>query len=70
VYGICLMIRDNSASPDRRGPWFIRDYGMAMFNATQNGPIAVPAGGHWTAALRVVAYDGALTAERLAAWQA
>ncbi len=70
VYGVCLMIRDNSDSPDRRGPWFIRDYGMAMFNATQDGPIAVPTGGHWTAALRIVAYDGPLTAQRVAAWSA
>jgi hypothetical protein len=70
VFGICLMILDNSASADRRGPWFIRDYGMAMFNATQSNAINVPAGEAWTAALRVVAYDGALTAERLAAWRA
>ena len=70
VYGICLMILDNSASPDRRSPWFIRDYGMAMFNATQNEGIALPAGGHWTAALRVVAYDGALTAAKLDSWRA
>jgi len=69
VCGLCLMILDNSASPDRRGPWFIRDYGMAMFNATQNESIAVPAGGAWTAALRVVAYDGALTSGRLAEWR-
>jgi len=69
VFGICLMILDNSASPERRGPWFIRDYGMAMFNATLNEGIAVPKGGTWTAALRVVAYDGALTADRLAAWR-
>ena len=64
VYGVCLMILDNrkSASPDRRGPWFIRDYGLATFNATQNEAIAVPAGGGWTAALRIVAYDGPLTA--------
>jgi hypothetical protein len=68
VHGLCLMILDNSVSPDRRGPWFIRDYGMAMFNATQSESINVPAGGNWTAALRVVAYDGALTAARLAAW--
>jgi len=68
VYGLCLMILDNSASPDRRGPWFIRDYGMAMFNATQNDSIAVSPGGSWTVALRVVAYDGALTSERMAAW--
>lgn len=69
VYGLCLMILDNSASRDRRGPWFIRDYGMAMFNATQTEGIAVPAGGVWTASLRVVAYDGTLTAERLVAWR-
>jgi hypothetical protein len=68
VYGLCLMIRDNSASPDRRGPWFIRDYGMAMFNATQQTAINVPAGDAWTASLRVIAYDGPITAERLAAW--
>jgi hypothetical protein len=69
VCGICLMILDNSASPDRRGPWFIRDYGMAMCNATQNESIVVPSGGAWTAALRVVAYDGALTPSRLAHWR-
>jgi len=69
VYGVCLMILDNSASPDRRGPWFIRDYGLATLNVTQNEGIAVPAGGGWTAALRIVAYDGPLTAERLTAWK-
>jgi hypothetical protein len=70
AFGICLMILDNSAGPDRRGPWFIRDYGMAMFNATQDEAIALPAGGDWTVAMRAIAYDGTLTAERLAAWRA
>ena len=69
VYGVCLMILDNSASPDRCGPWFIRDYGLATVNATRNASIAVPAGGTWTAALRVIAYDGPITSERLAAWR-
>lgn len=69
IFGICLMIRENTASPDRRGPWFIRDYGMAMFNATQNASIAIPAGGQWSASVRVVAYDGPLNADRLAVWQ-
>jgi hypothetical protein len=69
VYGLCLMILDNSASSDRRGPWFIRDYGLAMFNATRNASIVVPAGNAWTATLRVIAYDGALSAARLAAWK-
>ena len=68
VYGVCLMIRDNSASPDRRGPWFIRDYGMAMFNATQNSPINVSEGGDWTIGLRVIAYDGKLSEQRVSAW--
>ena len=44
-FGICLMIRENSAGPNRRGPWFVRDYGMAMFNATQEEGITVPEGG-------------------------
>ena len=69
AFGICLMILENTISPDRRGPWFIRDYGMAMFNATQSEGITVPDGEAWTAALRVVAYDGALTSERLTAWR-
>jgi len=69
VFGICLMIRDNSAGSDRRGPWFIRDYGMAMFNATQNETIAVPANDSWTATLRVVAYDGPLTSRRVTDWR-
>jgi hypothetical protein len=69
VHGVCLMILDNSANPDHRGPWFIRDYGLATVNATQNEAIAVPVGGHWTAALRIVAYDGPITGERLAAWR-
>ena len=70
VHGVCLIILGNSASPDRRGPWFIRDYGLATVNATRNAGIAVPAGGVWTIALRVIAYDGPITSERLAAWQA
>jgi hypothetical protein len=64
-----MMILANSASESRRGPWFIRDYGMAMFNATQNAAIVLPAGGSWTASLRIVAYDGPLAAERIEAWK-
>ncbi len=69
VHGVCLIILENSASPDRRGPWFIRDYGLATVNATQREGIRVPAGDTWCAALRIVAYDGALTQERLTAWR-
>ena len=67
-FGLCLRILDNTASPDRRGPWFIRDYGMAMFNATMKDAIKLEQGQVWTTALRVVAYDGPLTIERAAAW--
>ena len=69
VFGVCMMILENSASEDRRGPWFIRDYGQAMFNGTQDEAVNISEGGSWTVALRVVAYDGPLTVQRLAAWQ-
>ena len=69
VFGVCMMILDNSASEDRRGPWFIRDYGQATFNATQDASIHVAEGDTWTIALRVVAYDGPLTVARIGAWQ-
>ena len=68
TFGVCMMIRDNTASTERRGPWFIRDYGMAMFNATQDDAVHIPDGETWTASLRVVAYDGALTPERITAY--
>jgi hypothetical protein len=58
--GVCLNISMNSASDSNRGPWFIRDYGMAMFNATQNAPITLAEGESWEASLRVLAYDGSL----------
>jgi len=67
-FGLCLMIRDNTASTNRQGPWFIRDYGMAMFNATMTESISLAEGATWTTTLRVAAYDGALTWERVQAW--
>lgn len=67
--GLCLAIADNTASPDRRGPWFIRDYGMAMFNPTMRDAVRIAAGATWRTALRAYAYDGAITRERFAAWQ-
>ncbi len=69
VFGLCLIIHANSAAPGRCGPWFIRDYGMAMFNATQQAPVIVPEGQTWTAALRAVAYEGPLDADRLETWR-
>jgi len=68
-FGVCLRILDNSASDDRRGTWFIRDYGMAMFNPTWTRPISLPEGETWTVGLRVVAYDGAFTCDRAQAWR-
>jgi hypothetical protein len=68
-YGVCLLVLENTAASDHRGPWFIRDYGMAMFNASMQDTIKTAAGESWTAGLRVVAYDGALTTERVGAWR-
>ncbi len=67
-FGIAMAVTKNSASPDRAGPWFVRNYGMAMFNATKNAPIALAAGESWTAAARYIAYDGGLTPDRAAGW--
>ncbi|MGN6564868.1 MAG: DUF6807 family protein [Thermomicrobiales bacterium] len=68
-FGVCLIVLANTASADHRGPWFIRDYGMAMFNASMRDAIHTAAGETWTAGLRVVAYDGALSDERVRAWR-
>ncbi len=67
--GLCLAIAGNTASPDRRGPWFLRDYGMAMFNPTMRDAVRIADAATWTVALRCFAYDGAITPERFAAWQ-
>lgn len=69
-HGVCMIPRSNSAADDIRGPWFIRDYGMAMFNPTYHADITVPKGITWTVAERVVAYDGAITPGRVANWNA
>ena len=62
--GLFLTVLD----PGVRGPWFIRDYGMAMYNPTWDRTISLAAGESWTVTLRAVAYDGALTSERMAEW--
>ena len=69
-FGVSLQILSNSASDCRTGPWFIRDYGMAMFNATMHHEVVVAEGETWEAALRVVAYDGAVSLARARAWEA
>ena len=69
-FGVCLSILANSAGDDRQGTWFIRDYGMAMYNPTMNEDITVAEGESWLAALRVAAYDGPLTVDRAGKWTA
>ena len=66
--GLALKVLTNSHSPNRRGPWFVRDYGLVMFNPTMDSDVAVPRGDSWTTSLRVAAYDGSLTPERSRVW--
>lgn len=61
-----LMTRPDPVSP---GPWFIRDYGMALWNPTWTTDIALPDGETWRLALRVVAFDGPLDEARAAGWR-
>ena len=67
-FGVCLLVLSNTASDRRTGPWFVRDYGMAMFNATMDDDVTVAEGETWETALRVAAYDGAVSAERVRSW--
>ena len=63
-FGVLMSILDEGV----RGPWFIRDYGMALYNPTWTDPISTPAGECWKISLRVVAYDGELTSARAEKW--
>ena len=63
-FGIFMTILNG----DTRGPWFIRDYGMALYNPTQAGPVLTPENETWQISLRFVAYDGELTAARADNW--
>lgn len=64
TFGVCMHI----LNAETRGPWFIRDYGMALFNPTWTQSIEVPRDESWTLSLRIIAYDGKLTDERAQAW--
>lgn len=64
TFGLFLHILDAGV----RGPWFVRDYGMAMYNPTWETAVAVPKDKTWTVSLRAIAYDGALTPELAATW--
>ena len=63
-FGVFMTILDE----DIRGPWFIRDYGMALYNPTQTGTISTPANETWKISLRYVAYDDELTTTRVEKW--
>lgn len=64
-FGVCMMILDHNIE----GPWFVRDYGMAMYNPTWRMPITTAVDETWTIGLRVIAYDDALTSERVQRWR-
>ncbi len=63
-FGVLMSILDEGV----RGPWFIRDYGMALYNPTWTGAISTPAGERWKISLRIIAYDGDLTRTRAENW--
>ncbi|MXZ01224.1 hypothetical protein F4Y93_11505 [Candidatus Poribacteria bacterium] len=64
AFGVFMSILDEGV----RGPWFIRDYGMALYNPTWTDAVSTPEGESWTVSLRVIAYDSELTTERAAQW--
>ncbi len=51
-----------------RGPWFVRDYGLCTYNPTMNESVIIPEGQNWEMTMRVVAYDGSATDERINDW--
>lgn len=50
------------------GTWFIRDYGMAVYNCSLREEVVLEEGDSWTVGLRVAAYDRPLTDERVRTW--
>lgn len=64
-FGVFMTILD----PGVCGPWFVRDYGMALHNPTWREGITTAEGESWTVTLRVVAYDGALSPDRADRWR-
>ena len=63
-FGVFMSILNEGV----RGPWFIRDYGMALYNPTWTGSVSTPEGESWNVSLRVIAYDGELTPARAEKW--
>jgi hypothetical protein len=67
-FGLCLLAPSDSSGDARGGPWFVRDYGLAVYAPTLKRAIDLAAGETWTCSLRVAAYDGELTGARLRSW--
>ncbi|MCG3769404.1 MAG: hypothetical protein JW384_00526 [Nitrosomonadaceae bacterium] len=64
IFGVFMTI----LAPQERGPWFVRDFGVMTYNPTMKKPIFTPQGKDWTIKMRVIAYDGPLTDERVHRW--
>ena len=64
AFGVFMSILNEGI----RGPWFIRDYGMALYNPTWTGSVSTLEGESWKVSLRVIAYDGELTSSRSENW--
>ncbi len=63
-FGVFMTIPDRGV----RGPWFVRGYGLALYSPTLRRADRTAAGESWTIRLRVAAYDGSLTPERVGRW--
>ena len=64
-FGLCLMMLDG----DAQGSWFVRDYGLAFYNSTRTESVHTEMGDVWTVGMRIIAYDGALTEDRVQRWR-
>lgn len=49
--------------------WFVRDYGLALWNPTLKRALVLARGEAWEVALRLVAYDGVLDENRALIWR-
>lgn len=64
AFGVLMAPLPDSAP----GTWFIRDYGMAMYDCTLHEEVVLEQSEQWTVGLRVAAYDRPLTDERVRSW--
>ncbi|MEM7132121.1 MAG: DUF6807 family protein [Chloroflexota bacterium] len=65
-FGLLMTIldRETEQAGIKTGPWFVRDYGLAAYNATRHESIYSNMGESWTIGLRVAAYDGSMNNHR------